>query len=63
MVGNRLNNFKGKNLTFRADLSTTTSQGLCTHGSPSTWTGMSEWRWILMLPPYQKKKLLIQKLE
>lgn len=43
-----------RNNTFKADLETTTSQGLCTHGSPSTWTGISELRWILMWPPWKQ---------
>lgn len=39
-------------ITFNADFNTTISPGLWTHGSPSTWTAMSECKWIFMCPPY-----------
>lgn len=42
-------------LTLSAELKTTTSPGGWIHGSPSTWTGMSECEWILMWPPCGKK--------
>lgn len=38
-------------ITFNADFNTTISPGLWTHGSPSTCTGISECKCILMCPP------------
>jgi len=44
-----------KYITVSADFRITMSPGLWIHGSPSSCTAISEFKWIFMCPPYPSK--------